>query len=220
LDVLENYEFAEPAELLMEMGDEYSMNELQPLVNEALKNRFDYQSQKLNVDAASNSVTISRSGYWPSISGNYGFSTSATAPGDLFNRRVYSAGLSLNVPIFSGFSTEASVEAAMVSEKNQLEDLLALERSIKIDVKQGLLNYSAARKEVEVAKKNVRSAEESRKINNEKYNLGAGTILEVLQSVRDFTEARRQLISAEFSYNVAMNQLLNSLGELDFAKFE
>ena len=196
------------------------LSNLESLVEEAFNNRADYQAKLLDVESAKNEQTIAFSGLLPRLSGNYGYSTSATKPENLFDRDNYNVGLTLSLPIFSNWSTELGIEFAEVSYKNTLEDLAALERTIKIEVKDSYLNLVAAKKQLEVTKSNVVAAKENRRVNNERYNLGSGTILDVLQSDKDYTQALTDNISAKFEYSQNRDKLMNALGKLDFEKYQ
>ncbi len=224
LNVLEEYELVDPRDNVFGQVDTESylddFDEVEVMVQQALENRTDYKAQKLALSATESGVTAAQGGLFPSLRGNYGFSTSATKPDNLFDRKIWSAGLTLSVPIFSNWNTEESIEFAKVNELNAQEDLKALERQIKIEVKQGYLNLAAAKKALDVSSKNVVSAEENRKVNTERYNLGSGTILDVLQSNKDYTEALSNNISVEYDFYATYDQLLNFLGKLDTKKFE
>lgn len=223
LDVLEDYVLVDPYASQGSPDTESYLkefNDMRSMVNAALDNRFDFKSQQLTVSSAESGVTIARSGLMPSLSGNYSFSTSATEPSNLFNRKVWNVGLTLSVPIFSNWSTENQIELSQVNLKNAQEDLLALERLVKIEVKQGYLDLTAAKKSLDVASKNVTAAEETRKINQERYNLGSGTILDVLQADRDHTDALRNKINALYDFYTKRDKLNNALGKLEYKKFE
>ena len=138
----------------------------------------------------------------------------------LFDRKSFNVGLTLSVPIFSNWATENQVQFAQVTYLNAQEDLSALKRQIKIEVKQGYLNLVAAKKSLDVATKNVTAAEETRKINQERYNLGSGTILDVLQADRDYQDAIRNKINATYDFYSRRDNLNNALGKLDFKKYE
>ena len=109
---------------------------------------------------------------------------------------------------------------AEINTMNAKEDLTALERQIKIEVKQGYNDLVAAKKSLEVALKNVTAAEENRKINQERYNLGSATILEVLQANRDYIDAVRNKINTVFDFYRQYDKLNNAIGRLDFSKYE
>ncbi len=223
LNVLEDYSLVDPflGKKLVD-SDSYmkDFEDVQTMVNTALDNRFDYKSQQLNLSAAQSGVTIAKSGLYPSLSGNYSYSTSAVTTADLFNRKVLSVGLSLNIPIFSNFSTENQIQLAKVNALNAQEDLFSLERQIKIEIKQTYLDLVAAKKSLDVASKSVSAAEETRKINQERYNLGSATLLDVLQASRDYQDALRNKINAGYDFYRQHDKLNNAIGRLDFSKFE
>lgn len=223
LDVLEEYNFISD----VEAGDTVNTVEymaefdgIPQMVNEALKNRFDYKSQQYAVQSAESGITIAQGGIFPSLSGSYSYGTSATTPSNLFNRRVLGLGLTLSFPIFSNFNTETQIQIAKVNKLNTEENLTALERQIKIEVKQGYLDLLAAQKNLEVTYKNVASAEENRRINTERYNLGAGNIVELLQADRDYIQALSNNIDALFNFFTTRDQLLGALGKLDYKVYE
>ncbi len=222
LDILEEYTFQDPYPGELENADSYmkEFSDVEVMVAEALKERPDYKSQKLLYKSKLEDITIARSGFLPSLSSNYGFSTSATRTEDLFNRRIFSVGLSLNIPIFTNFRTETQLQLAKISVKNAQEDINALERQIKIEIKQGYLDLIAAKKQLEVSLQNVKAAEENRRINKERYNLGAGKILDVMQADRDYTQAVRDKIVAEYEFYRLKDNLLNALGKLDIKNYE
>ncbi len=223
LNVLDDYTLVDPFEgKKIVDSDTYlkDFEDIQTMVSSALDNRFDYKSQQLNLSAAQSGVTIAKSGLYPSLSGNYSYGTSAVTTSDLFNRKVLNIGLSLNIPIFSNFSTENQIQFAKVTELNAKEDLSALERQIKIEIKQTYLDLVAAKKSLDVATKNVAAAEETRKINQERYNLGSATLLDVLQASRDYQDALSNKINAGYDFYRQHDKLNNALGRLDFSKFE
>lgn len=223
LNVLDDYSLVNPFSSDKSINTESYLNnfaDMQTMVNTALDTRFDYKSQKLILNAAENGIKIAQGGLFPSLSGDYGFSTSAINPNSLFNRSTYSLGLTLSLPIFSNFRIENQIQAAKINAMNVQEDLFALERQIKIEIKQTYLDLVAAKKSLDVAVKNVSAAEETRKINQERYNLGSATLLDVLQASRDYTDAMRNKINAIYEFYRQYDKLNNAIGRLDFSKYE
>ena len=213
LDINQEYSFQSPEDVNNDTS--YVDQPFDKLLAIALANRKDYQSQKLAVENSNEQLTIARSDYLPSLSGNFRFSTSAVAPGDLFNRRTYGLGLSLNVPVFSGWSTDYSVELAEVQIKNSNEDLLNLERTIKSDVKNVLLDLQTAKKQVEVTNKAIQSAQESWQIKKESYEIGKVTFIDLQQSYRDLLQAQNNSVQAVFTYYTTNYELMDKIGVLN-----
>jgi outer membrane protein len=223
LNVLEDYTLVDPfASSKVVDTDSYLKDfaDVQSMVNAALDNRFDFKSQQLTVSAAESGVTIANSGVLPTLGASYSYSTSAVATEDLFNRKSLYVGVQLSLPIFSNFSVESSMQAAQVVKKSAQEDLSALERQIKIEIKQTYLDFVAAKKSLDVAVKNVDAAKETQRINQERYNLGSATLLDVLQANRDYIDAQRNKINTIYDFYRQHDKLNNAIGRLDFSKFE
>jgi outer membrane protein len=179
----------------------------------ALQNRQDYQSLVYLQQAAQNQLTIARSGFFPTLSGNYGFSTSASEPSNLFTRKNYSLGLSLNIPIFSNWNAENQVESATVGVENTNEDLSALERSIKSEVKTALLNLQTAKQQVDASNAALEAAKESWNIETETYKLIAATYIDLQLAYNNYLQAQYNKINNDYNYLIAYYTLLNSLGK-------
>lgn len=222
LNVLDNYTLTDTAIANSDQGIDIDADyeNLSELVNQALNFRPDYKSALLSLESAYDGVTIARAGHFPTLSNSMSFGTSANTVNDLFKSKSYSVGLTLNIPIFSGFSVSSSVEVAQVQAKNSELEVKDLERDIKRNIQQTYLNLEAAQKSLEVSKRNVTAAEETRKIEQEKYNLGAGTLLNVLIANAEYTNAQTNYINSQFQYVVLSNQLKYYLGTLDYQKYE
>jgi outer membrane protein len=221
LDIFTDYKFEDPYNNPNSVDENEMLKDysnMEQMVAEALDNRADYEGAKLSLAAAKNGETIAQSGLLPTLSGSYSYSTSALKTNDLFNRQYYNVGLTLSLPIFSNWSTEANMQYAEVNRMNLEEDLSALERTIKSDVKESYLNLVAAKKQLEVTNSNIVAAKENRRVNNERYSLGSGTILDVLQSDKDYTQALKDNISAKFGYYQNRDKLMNALGKLEIGK--
>lgn len=211
LDITGEYTFESPQEVNFNY---YSKEDQEKLFDTALKNRKDYQSQKLKLESAEYQMTIARSGLFPTLNGNYRYSTSAIRPGDLFNRRVLSLGLSLNFPIFSNWNTDFAIQSADVQLKNVNEDVKALEKEIKAQVKNTLLDLETAKTQVEVTQKSLIAARMNWNIKSENYELGSATFIEMQQSYRDYLQAQNNDIQAQYSYFTKQFELMNVLGLL------
>ena len=223
LDVLEDYQLVDPFGGSKTVDTDSYMkdfSDIASMVSAALDTRFDFRGQELTLKSAESGITMARSGLLPSLTGNYSYGTQAVLLDKLFDRKSFNVGLTLSVPIFSNWATENQVQFAQVTYLNAQEDLSALKRQIKIEVKQGYLDLVAAKKSLDVATKNVTAAEETRKINQERYNLGSGTILDVLQADRDYQDAIRNKINATYDFYSRRDNLNNALGKLDFKKYE
>jgi len=224
LDVTSDYVFsdslAEGDLEKMEQKITTDYKNISELVEQALDTRYDYKSARLTLESAYDEVTIARAGHFPSLTNEMRFGSASNVPKDLFKTKNYSVGLTLNIPIFSGFAVENRVEFAEVSAMNQEVNVNELERDIKRNLQQTFLDLQAAEKALDVGKRNVLAATENQKIEQEKYNIGSGTLLNVLIANSEYTNALTNYINAQFAYIVFSEQLKYQLGTLDYSKYQ
>ncbi len=184
----------------------------------ALKTRPDYLAAMENSNSADASVTVARAGHLPTISASssYGYSGYDTPAGSspLFQTRGLSLGLSFSLPIFSGFAIQNQVEQAQVTHRNAVEQQQQTERQVYVDIRKALLDLEAAEKQVTVAQTTVTSAKMDLEIAQEKYNLGAGTLLDLLVATANYSNAMSNKVNAVTGYNLAKKQVEFVLGTI------
>jgi outer membrane protein len=224
LDVLEAIEFAKDLsseeKLSIKTDIESDYQKMSDLVSQAMNYRKDYMSKQLDLESAYDGITIARSGHLPRLSASANFGSSANSFDNLFESKRYSAGLTLSIPIFSGFRVSNQVQFAEVRATNAELELSDLERKIKQDIQQSMLDLQAITKALIVSEKNVKAAEENLKIEREKYSLGAGKLLDVLIANTFYTNAQTNFINTQFNYIRLSEQLKYNIGILDHTKYE
>jgi outer membrane protein len=224
IDVLEQFTFIDTltqfdAEILKnKLNTEYE--DITALVNQALQQRYDYKSAILNFESSKEGVTVAESGHWPSLtaSGSYSYYTDNLSTID--KRKSLSFGLNLNFPIFLGWSVSNGVELAEVQSKISEIEMSDLERDIKRQIKTTYLNLQASQKGLVVSENNISAAKENLKIEEEKYSLGSGKLLDVLIANSRYTTALTDLLNAQFGFIVLSEQLKYNLGVLDYKEYE
>ena len=224
IDVLEEYDFADALTAIEErilntdlLKDYENITEL---VDQALNQRFDYKSAMLNLESSKSGVTIAESGHWPSLSANGNYSWFGNSIDEVDKNKNLQFGLSLNLPIFLGWSVSNRVQIAEVQSKITEIELSDLERDIKRQIKTNFLNLQAAQKGLAVSENNIAAARENLKIEEEKYALGSGKLLDVLIANSRYTTALTDLLNSQFGYIVLSQQLKYNLGVLDYKEFE
>ena len=221
LNVMEEYDFSDPAvPFNIDTTEFNTMNDryknFSGLVEEALKVRPDYRSAVESYNIASSGVAVARAGHFPTISAFASYGYGANELSRLSDNRSSSWGLQISFPIFSGFHVDNLVDQARVNERNALEQLNQAERQVQVDIKKALLDLEAAEKQIEVTKKSVVSAEQDRRIAEEKYNLGAGTLLDLLVASANYVLAVSNKVNAAFNFNLVKTQLEFSTGTLQY----
>jgi outer membrane protein len=127
--------------------------------------------------------------------------------------KTWSYGLTLSIPIFSGFQTSTNVQIAELALDNANQALDQERRLVQKDLKQAILNLESARMQVEVSQKGVVSSLEDRKTAQEKYSLGASTLLDLLVANANYVTAENGKVNAEYDYLYYQQQLKLAIGK-------
>lgn len=224
LDIVNAYEFEDNSITNFNLNnidayeDEY--NTLQARISDAYKNRLDYKSKLYELQSSMNSVSIAKAGHLPTVIGSMGLSTFSNKLNDLFDSKSYSVGLRLNIPIFSNFNISNRVQIAEVQLMNKQLEINELERKIKQEISQTYNSLVAAKKSLNVSLKNVKAAEERLKIEQEKYNIGAGRLLDLQIANTAFVAAKTDLVNSQYNYLITSDQIKFYLGVLDISKYD
>lgn len=170
------------------------------------------------LSAAKQGARAAKTPYLPTLSMSFGASYS-TAETDNSLRLLgrsenynYSTGLSVSFPIFNGLQREENVIRANITEDNAVAQL----RDARLNQRQQMItlhgNFRTAQARVQIQQSSVSAAEEDLRVMQERYNLGASTLLELLTSQQTLDEARRQLIQARLDARTAKAQIEQLIG--------
>lgn len=121
-------------------------------------------------------------------------------------------GISVNIPIFSGFRKSARVQKAKIDLKKIHNQQERLEEKIWLEVNRSRRNYNNA---LDRAKKQQQNLELARKIYRQsqvKYEKGVGSSLELTTAQNELFEAQSNYVNAIQDYLLAEIELEKALG--------
>jgi len=124
----------------------------------------------------------------------------------------WSISTSISIPIFENFSRKRAMSGAKVALNNARADYSYARNSVALEIKKAFLDMKKDLEKVTVATENVEAASEDMSLVREKYNLGAATILELLDAQVSLLTAQNDKIQSEFNYNLAVAKLENVMG--------
>jgi outer membrane protein len=78
---------------------------------------------------------------------------------------------------------------------------------VNAQLTQQIVALQTAYTQIDIARDNVAAGTEDLRVQQERYKVGAGTILDLLTSEASLTLAQSDLIQAKFNYNIARAQL-------------
>jgi outer membrane protein TolC len=170
------------------------------------------QSAVANANSARASLSASRSAYWPSLTlgANTGWNGSRNNDYDLFNQRQIS--LSLRWNLFDGFDRELTI----IQRDAQLDLAEATaadaKREVQAELTTRLAELEAARTRTEITQTSVAAATEDLRVQQERYRLGASTIVDLLTSQEALNQAEVDVVVARFTYLRAKAQIEALIG--------
>lgn len=201
-------ELAQPESLSLGYGEALAKAE---------QNHPDLIAAQKNLDASGWGLQSSRAGLYPSLSLNAGYgwnNRDFSRVGSLFDRDYqWQFGFSIGYNLFDRFSTYQSIKVAQARNANARQSFLQTRSQVALEVKQAFLDLGQAKQKLDVTNQQAQSAEEDLNIVQEKYNLGAATILELLDAQVSYKQAKSDQVQALFDYNLATARLKKSIGE-------
>lgn len=180
------------------------------LRQEALRSAPQVIQARAEARAAGAQVAVARAQYWPTLSASYstGFS-GLDAPWTTFDNYVnnWTLRLTLTWPLFNGFSREEAQVSANVAR--ELADARAgdVGRQVNARLTEQLAALETAYAQIAIARENVAAGTEDLRVLQARYRVGASTILDLLTSQANLTQAETDLVQARFNYLVARAQL-------------
>lgn len=203
-----------------QFSTEYIVREYTGTLEEALQYGFthspDLLAQERNINAAKLRLTSAKSDYLPKFtpSLSYGYGKNWGENDTWSSGTALTYGFNLSWNIFDGFARERDVTASRVSFNNARAAAADARNLTASDIKSTYLEIEQLREQKKVSQENVDAATEDLKITQEKYNLGAATILDLLNAQVSLKQAQVSLIQADFDLNLSISRLENSMGKM------
>lgn len=184
----------------------YDLN-LEEAASKAYNQRPDLQSLIKKKEASKASIDLARKGYFPVLSGNANYNYANTS---FPLNESWNYGLTLSIPLFSGFQTKYQVAEA----KANYDAVSANEQTLRLDiysqVQQAYLSLREADERISTSELAVRQAKENVDLATGRYRAGVGSPLEV-------TDALVGLNNAQVAYTQALTDYKNSQASLEKA---
>ncbi len=189
---------------------------LEELLSAGISSNPALARSKADMEAAQTGVWMSKRSWLPRVSASMSWGWSPNEGKDWFSYKTedksYSFGVSFSYDLFDGFAKKTDYSRAKLSAMTARESYHNDVNSLNSDVRQAYLDYEKSRLQLEVAELGSRSAEEDMKLQQERYRLGASSILELLDAQVSLTQAQSNLVQAYFDLNKAIADIAKATG--------
>jgi outer membrane protein len=186
------------------------------LMAEAARQRPDLAAAQAQRDSAEANIKVARAAGLPSISiGALHNSISTTG---VPNQNYNQVGISVTVPIFTGFNVNYSVRQARAALQVSEANLEQVGLNVTLDVWNGYYALDSANQQLTATADLLKTAEQNEQVSLGRYKAGVGSIVDVLTAQTALATARELRINAELGWKVARAQLALALGRLSSAE--
>jgi outer membrane protein TolC len=193
------------------------------IYQEAVANRPDLQAALKTWEAAKAQAGATRAGFLPTVFGQVGYSNqnaSGFQPFAAFNlpiddprRPSRTAGVGINFPLFEGmWGRHGAVQTAQARAEQERYAYDKKRLDVEVEVRGAINSAQQANEGLIVAKDGLTSADEDLKLSQEKYNVGSGTILDLLDPQVNLQKARQQYVVALTAARIAEAQIERARG--------
>lgn len=182
------------------------------LIEQARLSRPDLQAAQALVLAAKAAADAARAATMPSVSMTAATNQSNTAG---LNTHGSSLGLSLNVPLFSGYAPTYRITAAEAQIDARQAQMERIRLQVALDVWIAWQNLTTATQNRRTTADLLSSAEQSERVASGRYKAGAGIMLDWLNAQTTLASARQQRIQADLNWNISRAALAQAMGHLD-----
>ena len=152
-----------------------------------------------------------RSQYFPKLIASYNTSSQGlNEPWQGFdggNRNLNRLSFALSWTLFDGFLRERTDAQSSVDLDNARAQTADTRRQLGAALTQQLAAMSTAFVKIEITGANVVAAAEARRVTQERYRLGAGTLLDLLTAQANQTQAEVNQVQARYDYLIARAQV-------------
>ena len=192
----------------LESGD----RSVQELMQIALDLRPELKSSESAMRAAKENIDVAKSLNMPTISATGRFAYDDDWKYDNPYQYGSSAGLSLSMPLFTGFSNTYNIAQAKYQYNQSKFSVEETKESIKNEVWSAYQNYKTAVTGYEISKQVLASAEEAERVAFAMYQVGKGDILTLLTASANLASARKEVIVSFYGVLKSKSTLYRAIG--------
>jgi len=199
-------------------GDfETPLSDVRALVEAAYQRRGDYRAAQKDAETQAQRLEMARSGRFPTIAlqGAWSGRTAATGPNRGKWGDMGTALLVAEMPVFDGGRISARIAEESARRSAIQAQLEGFRQRIQQEVESAFLDRQSARERIRAVATAVRYAEETLSIEREKYQLGRGTVTDVLDAQEALLNAQANQSRALADYHVAAARLTLAVGNAE-----
>jgi len=194
-------------------------NDVKPILEFAYQNRNEIKVAEKNIENAKVSTEISKSGFYPTVTGGYTLGTNVfytnlintedTFFNQINDQKSHRFSVNINIPIFSRFQNKTAVAQSKIREENAMLNLEQQKLNLEATIQRAFADAKAAFNSYLAAKESLESQQLAFDNSQERYTIGG-------MNAFDLEQARIRLINAQNSLTNAKYDFVFRTKVLDF----
>lgn len=184
------------------------------LPSSLLEARPDVRQTEEDMIAANANIAVAKAALYPSISLTASFGGESLELGDILKSaaRIWSGGLSLNLPIFDSGRLNSKVDQASAKQKQALASYEGAVQNAFREVNDALINLRQYTERESALNRSQEAAKKALDVSENRYKSGYSAYLDVLDAQRVYNDAALAFIQSRQARLVATVDLFKSLG--------
>lgn len=164
--------------------------------------------------AANANIAVAKAALYPSISLTANYGGESLELGDILKSaaRIWTAGLSLNLPIFDGGRLNSKVDQASAKQKQALASYESAVQNAFREVNDALVNLRQNTEREAALNRSQEAAKKALDVSENRYQSGYSAYLDVLDAQRVYNDAALAFIQSRQARLVATVDLFKALG--------
>lgn len=188
----------------------------------AMIDRAEIRAAELRVENAEKQISIAKSSLYPTLNlsvglgSNYYKSEGLSAPSfgkQMKNNMSESINITLNIPVFSRFSTRNSVRSAKIQREQSEVELELQKQHLRKQIEQAYYNVVAAETKYRSSNTAALSSETAFNLIKSKYDLEMASKIELDEARIDWIRNITNMIEAKYEYIFKLKILYFYVGE-------
>jgi outer membrane protein len=175
------------------------------------------QKAKFDYESAQAQMGLARSTFFPTLNLSGGYAWNNPNLDQIKNIRTrdyrWNFGASISFPIFENFQRKYNLSSAKANLISNKENYRQTQNDVALQVKQAYIGVQQAQESITLTNDKLQSAKEDLDLVQEKYNLGAASILDLLDAEVSYKQAESDQVQALYNYNLAVAQFEKAIGK-------
>lgn len=185
---------------------------LSQVLEEALKNRPELKSASKRIEVSKGGVDLAKSAFGPKVraEGSYGWRDNIVLP----REEEWLAGVSIEWPLFTGFFRQHRLDRAKAEQTKEEAEARQQLLRVRQEVWTAHSKLTETYQAIQATQALVQDARESLRLAQERYEVGAGTITDLLDAQTAQVRALATQVEAEWDFHSANATFQRSIGRL------